>query len=128
MSLSVFPGVERRKSVRSPVLPNRARLEWWEQGERHSSSARLIDISLEGAMLCTDEPLHLDQTVWCHLEEPARADWIKMHVTWRGEHREVGVSFLDSCPDDLFLAATLGINPASLLLRELSTTGGDHLD
>ena len=62
------------------------------------------------------------------LEEPTRTDWVKMRVAWRSDYREAGVLFPESCPDDFYLAVTLGINPASAVLREPSTAGSDQLD
>src|SRR5262249_14952558 len=122
-----FPGVERRMSARSAVRSNRALLEWWEGVDCRSASARLIDISSEGARLQAEEPLPLEQTVWCQLVEPAPTDWVKMHVTWRGDAHEAGVVFQESCPDDFYLAATLGVNP-SAVIREPSVERADRLD
>lgn len=109
---------DRRASPRHRAIANRARVEWLEGGQPRGSAARLVDIGRGGAMLVADRPPPLHRTVWIRIEEPTATDEVRATVVRHGGPDRVGLSFPDPGPYDLFLAATLGINPfASLVAR-----------
>jgi hypothetical protein len=106
---------ERRLSPRDPAVANGARLEWWEGDTSRDTAARLVDISEGGALVVADVPPPLAQAVWLRVVDPAPTDWVKATVVRHGGPHEAGLAFADRCPADLYMAATLGINPVGLL-------------
>jgi len=100
---------ERRRAARDPAAPNRARLEWDDGTASHSLPARLIDIGSGGALIEAEGRPPQRGTVWLGLEEPARAGWVAARVVRSDGPNRLGVAFAGPCPDDLLLAATLGI-------------------
>lgn len=104
----------RRTSPRQTAAVNRARLEWWDEGQFHESYAQLSDISEGGALLVAENPPPLDATVWCSLGEPTPTDWVKAVVVRLNAGNQVGLAFPDPCPFDFRLAATLGVSFGSL--------------
>jgi hypothetical protein len=108
----------RRASHREPVVANQSCVEWLDGGEIRGSVARLVNISRGGALLVTEVPPPWGMTLWVRMIEPTGTDEVKATVVRHGESHEVGLSFPGSCPFDLHLAATLGINPFLDLARE----------
>src|SRR4051812_24071006 len=104
---------DRRASFRHKAIANRAWIEWLEWGEQRRSAARLVDISGGGAMLLADQPPPLSQTVWIRIDEPTETDEVQATIVRHGASNRVGLSFVapGTGAYDLFLAATLGINP-----------------
>jgi hypothetical protein len=107
---------DRRASPRHLAIANQARIEWLEQSEPRWSACRLVDVSRGGALLIADSPPPLYQAVWVRMDEPTWTDEVRATVIRHGESNRVGLSFPEPCPDDLHLAATLGINPCAVLL------------
>jgi hypothetical protein len=101
----------RRASAREPAVANQSCVEWLDGGEMHGSVARLVNISRGGALLVTEVPPPWGMTHWVRMIEPTGTDEVKATVVRHGKANEGGLSFPGSCPFDLHLAATLGINP-----------------
>ena len=105
---------DRRAAVREPAVANRVEVEWWAGDSIRRTKGRMLNISQGGALIVTDVAPPLGQSVWLHVEAPARTDEIGARVVRvNGEH-EIGLSFSNPCPYDLYLAATLGINPCGM--------------
>ena len=108
---------ERRISPRlDAVRKNRSRIESGSPSGPSRATAILINISREGALIVADETPQPYQTIWLRMEEPAKTDWIAAVALRCGDAGKVGLRFVDRCPDDWLLAATLGIDLGPLLL------------
>ena len=55
------------------------------------------------------------------IESPVRTDWVDATIVRLDPNRQIGLRFTRGCPDDLFLAGTVGIDLA-LIVR-----GGPNL-
>ncbi len=104
------PATERRKSPRSSAVANRAVLEWTEGSESRESPARLVDISGGGARLVAEGLPPLGQSVWFRLEQPAASGWVGARVVRHDDSHGAGLEFANTCPFDVYHAATLGIS------------------
>ena len=102
--------VDRRAHARQVVVPNRAALDWGTKTNDGGREARLLDISRGGASLDSRDAPPLGQPVWLRLESPAPTPWVGATVVRRDGPRHVGVRFDGECPDEVMLAATLGIS------------------
>jgi hypothetical protein len=100
---------DRRGHPRRIVVPNRAALDWGTMTRDGGGDARFLDISRGGASLETRDAPQPGQMVWIRLESPAATPWITATVA-RRDASQVGIQFQGECPDDLMLAATLGIS------------------
>ena len=109
--------VDRRASVREPAVANRVCVEWWVGDQIYSTTGRMLNISEGGALVVADVTPPLGQSVWLHVEAPAVTDEVGARVARLGQRNEVGLSFATPCPYDLYLAATLGINPCGVLVE-----------
>jgi hypothetical protein len=107
---------ERRISPRLPAVKNRSLLEFGMPPDRRRVAATLLDISREGALIVAEEPPALHETIWVRMEVPAKTDWIAAVPVRLGGSNRVGIRFVDSCPDDLLLAAMLGIDLGPTIL------------
>ena len=101
--------VDRRAHSRQAVVPNQAALDWGSDSSGDCRVARLLDISRGGALLESPEAPPSGQIVWLRLQAPAETPWATATVV-RREPGRVGVQFKGDCPNDLMLAATLGIS------------------
>jgi len=108
MTMNISP-TDRRGHPRRAVVTNRAALDWGTMTRDGGGDARLLDISRGGASLETRDSPPPGQLVWIRLEAPALTPWITATVA-RRDASQVGVRFQGECPDDLMLAATLGIS------------------
>ena len=101
---------ERRVHARQVVVPNRASLDWGSTTTDGGRDARMLDISRGGASLESREVPPAGQPVWLRLEHPAATPWVNATVVRREGRSRVGVQFESGCPEELMLAATLGIS------------------
>jgi hypothetical protein len=108
--------VDRRAAARESVVPNRVCVEWWAGDSIRRTAGRMLDISRGGALVHTDVAPPLGQPVWLHVEAPARTDEVGARVVRLAGPNAVGLSFANPCPYDLYLAATVGINPCAALV------------
>lgn len=100
---------DRRVHERFEALGNLTELEWWDGSRTGSIPARLLNVSLGGALVRTAQPIPGDSTLWIRLEEPVPTDWIGARVVRRVDDHEAALAFLDCCPFDFLQTATLGI-------------------
>jgi hypothetical protein len=77
----------------------------------------LINISRDGALIVAREPPGVDQHFRIRMESPLKTDWADAVTVRVGRDRDVAIEFPGRCPDDLLLAATVGID-LSHLFRE----------
>ena len=68
------------------------------------------------AWVVAERPPALHEVTWVRMEHPVKTDWVAAVAVRLGERGEVGLRFFVSCPDDLLLAATLGIDMGPTLL------------
>jgi hypothetical protein len=99
---------ERRASERYEVDEVRAHLVWGEGG-RDRASVAILNVSLGGALLITDEtPMPVDPVwLWCGLR--GESHWAELEVLAR-QKAPMGmmmlrVRFLETCPYELFKLA-----------------------
>ncbi|MDR3638435.1 MAG: PilZ domain-containing protein [Isosphaeraceae bacterium] len=107
---------DRRAAVREAVVANRVCVEWWADDHICRTDGRMLDISQGGTLVAADVVPPLGQPVWFHVETPARTDEVGARVVRHGKTNEIGLSFAHPCPYDLYLTATLGINPCGMLV------------
>jgi hypothetical protein len=110
------PLLERRISPRVAAVENRSRLEFGISTDHRRVAATLVNISREGALVVAGEPPALHETTWVRMEAPAKTDWVAAVPVRLGASNEVGIRFVDPCPDDLLLAAMLGIDLGPTIL------------
>jgi len=113
--LSPFPN-ERRRSPRLQAAPNQAILEWWDRSQKRSSKGYILNISHHGALVFCDSFPQRGENVLLRLKRPVQSDWISSIVVRHDQQDEVAVDFNMGCPDELGLAATLGIDLVSSVL------------
>jgi hypothetical protein len=107
---------ERRNTPRLDAVKNRSRIECATPSGPRRTSAILVNISREGALIVTTEPPALHERIWVRMEEPAKTDWIAAVAVRHRNRDEVGLRFVGPRPDDLLLAALLGIDFGPTLL------------
>jgi hypothetical protein len=73
--------------------------------------ARLLNISIGGALICTDRVVATSQTVSMRLENAPETGWIEAEVVRFGRPSEVGIRFISPCRPLFVLAATSGPQP-----------------
>ena len=71
---------------------------------------QVANISQDGALVLADNPPPAGALVWLRLESPVRTDWFDARVVRSHHEREIGIRFTVDCPDDLLLAASVGID------------------
>ncbi len=101
---------DRRAYTRQAAVPNRASLDWGSMTKDGGRDSRVLDISRGGASVETLDAPPIGQDVWLRLESPAPTSWINATVVRGDGTRRVGIRFDSDCPDDMMLAATLGIS------------------
>jgi PilZ domain len=104
---------ERRTSPRCVAVENQSRLEFAARGGRQRVSARVMNISRDGALVVTEDPPPCGEPIWLRIESPVKTDWAKAVTVRVGRSREFAVRFPMGCPDDLLMAGTIGINMIS---------------
>jgi hypothetical protein len=90
--------VERRRAERYPACENRVRLLWEDGPEVLETSARLIDISGNGARFVAETPPPPGHDVYFRLEAPSRSGWVSARVVRSGDATEGGLSFARYSP------------------------------
>jgi hypothetical protein len=105
----------RCRSTRFPAVPNRVRLEWWVGLEAREATARLLDISPDGASVVTEgrQPPH--GRVWLRLEDPSATGWVSADVVGLPTGNRADLTFPRDCPHELILGATLGVGFGNLV-------------
>ena len=68
----------------------------------------MLNIGHGGSLIVADRRLKLDQHVWVRMEHPASTHWTTAKVVRTGWSRTAGLRFIESCPNELFRAATYG--------------------
>ena len=101
---------DRRAHPRQVVVPNRVAFDWGSATSEGGHEARLLDISLGGASLASRIIPPPGESLWLRLEAPAITEWVGATVVQSDRQHRIGVRFAGYCPDDLILAATLGIS------------------
>lgn len=101
---------EQRKHPRHEVVTNRAVLEWGTVTTSDGEDVvQLVDVSRGGACLITRDPPPHGQPLWLRMEAPVATNWVAARLVRREEPDRVAIRFEVEAPDDLMLAATLGI-------------------
>jgi hypothetical protein len=108
---------ERRKSPRFEAGLNRVWLGWWKgEHEFVSTSARIVNISLGGAMLCPENPPPQDRPCWLCLGIPDPVEYVEVAildvVASRQGQFAVRLEFREPCPYSFFKAVIDGMEPA----------------
>jgi len=108
------PGTRERRSVcRYSVVQENSWLGWWEGQAYQSTSARIIDISLRGALLIVDSLPPKDQPVYfCPPGVTPTDEWIEVKVIDARKKmfgpREVRITFRKVFPYEIFKAVVYG--------------------
>jgi hypothetical protein len=120
------PGTQERRSVcRYSVVQDNAWLGWWEGQAFQSTAAKIIDISLRGALFNVDAFPPKGQPVWlCPPGLASTEEWIEVKVVGEKKRlfgpREVRVAFRKVFPYDIFKAVVYG--PDSMKASEPQAT------
>lgn len=108
------PGTQERRSVyRYSVVQESAWLGWWEGQAYQSTAAKIIDISLRGAMLTVEAFPPKDQPVFfCPPGVAATDEWIEVKLVGTKKKlfgpREVRIAFRKVFPYEIFKAVVYG--------------------
>jgi hypothetical protein len=113
---------ERRASTRCDVVKNRSSIQFEVPEGRRRVGATLINISRNGALVLAEKPMLRAAPLSIRIDSPVRTDWVDAKVVRFNSNREIGLHFPQGCPDDLLLAATVGIDLAFLVRNEPNGT------
>ena len=113
---------ERRASTRCDVVKNRSSIQFEMPEGRRRIGATLINISRNGALVLAEKPMLRAAPLSIRIDSPVRTDWVDAKVVRFNANREIGLHFPQGCPDDLLLAATVGIDLAFLVRNEPNGT------
>jgi hypothetical protein len=113
---------ERRASTRCDVVKNRSSVQFEVPEGRRRIGATLINISRNGALVLAEKPMLRAAPLSIRIDSPVRTDWVDAKVVRFNSNREIGLHFPQGCPDDLLLAATVGIDLAFLVRNEPNGT------
>jgi len=108
------PGTQERRSVcRYAVVQDNAWLGWWEGQEFQSTAAKIIDISLRGAMLTVDTFPPKDKTIWfCPPGIATSDEWVEAKLVATKKKlfgpREVRLTFRKVFPYEIFKTVVYG--------------------
>lgn len=108
------PGTRERRSVcRYSVVQENAWLGWWEGQAFQSTAAKIVDISLRGALLVVESFPPKDKEVWfCPPGITATDEWIDVKVIDSRKKlfgpREVRLAFRKVFPYEIFKAVVYG--------------------
>ena len=108
------PGTKERRTVcRYSVVQENAWLGWWEGQAYQSTTARIIEISLRGALLIVDSRPPKDQPVYfCPPGVTPNDEWIEVKVIDARKKmfgpREVRITFRKVFPYEVFKAVVYG--------------------
>jgi hypothetical protein len=104
---------ERRSVCRYSVVQDNAWIGWWEGQTYQTTAAKIIDISLRGALLHVDTLPPRDQAIWfCPPGITTNEEWIEVKtINLRKKlfgAREIRVAFRKVFPYELFKAVVYG--------------------
>ena len=108
------PGTQERRSVcRYSVVQENAWLGWWEGQAYQSTVAKIVDISLRGALLTVDSFPPKDQPIWfCPPGLSSNDEWIEVKMIGTKKKlfgpREVRIAFRKVFPYEVFKAVVYG--------------------
>jgi hypothetical protein len=119
--MTPFPD-DRRAAPRCDVVKNRLSIEFAAPEGRRRIGATLVNISRGGALVVADKPMIREAPLSLRIESPVRTDWVDAKVVRFDPNREIGLYFMQGCPDDLLLAGTVGIDLAFLVRNEVNGT------
>lgn len=114
--LSALPpaGAKERRSVcRYSVVLDSAWLGWWEGQAFQNTPAKIIDISLRGALVVVDSFPPKDQPVWfCPPGVSSQDEWIEVKLVDAKKRlfgpREVRIAFRKVFPYEIFKNVVYG--------------------
>ncbi len=116
---------ERRASPRCNAVQNQSRIEFPAPQAWRSIEARLVNISRGGALVDVENPPPIGTSVFLRIEHPVKTDWVSAAIVRLVQDRKIALNSPQSCPDDLFLAGTIGIDVMSLIGRRHRDTASD---
>jgi hypothetical protein len=105
---------ERRASPRCDAVKNQSRLEFFLPSGRRRAAARLVNISRDGALIVADVSPPGDEPFRMRMESPLKTDWADAVTVRVGRGHDIAIQFPGRCPDDLLLAASVGIDLSHL--------------
>jgi hypothetical protein len=91
------------------AVANEIVLEWQDSVGNCCFRGTMIDISGGGARIKADSQAQNSSQVSIRLKRPFKTDCVAARVVWR-EGQAMGLSFVDACPWDFNLAATMGLD------------------
>jgi hypothetical protein len=101
---------DRQTPARTEAVPNTSVLEWWTGADDRRCGAQILDIGRGGATLQAEVLPPLGHEVWFQMEAPATSPWVRAEVIGHDRHGLVSLKFDARCPEEVLLAATLGIS------------------
>ena len=108
------PGMTERRSVcRYSVVQDNAWVGWWEGEEFRSTAAKIIDISLRGALLTVECFPPKDKAIFfCPPGAAANEEWLEVKIVGAKKRlfgpREIRVAFRKVFPYEVFKAVVYG--------------------
>ena len=101
--------IERRRHARLVAVANEIVLEWQGSNGNCNSKGTMIEVSEGGARIKSDSLAQNNSHVSIRLKRPFKTDCVAAHIVWR-EGQVMGLRFIDACPWDFNLAATMGLD------------------
>lgn len=106
---------ERRSVCRYSVVQENAWIGWWEGQTYQTAAAKIIDISLRGALLHVDTLPPKDLPIWfCPPGITANDEWIEVKTINLRKRlfgaREIRVAFRKVFPYEIFKAVVYGMD------------------
>ena len=101
--------IERRRHARLVTVVNEIVVEWQDLNGNCCSKGTMIEVSEGGARIKFDSLPQNNSHVSIRLKRPFKTDRVAAHIVWR-EGQVLGLRFIDACPWDFNLAATMGLD------------------
>lgn len=107
-------GIQERRSVcRYAVVQDSAWIGWWEGQAFQSTTAKIVDISLRGALLTVESFPPKEQSLWfCPPGANANEEWIEVKLIGSRKRifgpREIRIAFRKVFPYEIFKAVVYG--------------------
>jgi len=116
---NIFEGNQNSKNRRqaqrySPSQELEVCLGWNKGKEYHYTTAKLVNVSVTGALVHPAELPPPGQPFWLRLDDPSSPDWIEAKIVEgkdRVGEKTLRLTFKDACPYAFFKAAVNGFKP-----------------
>ena len=107
------PTLEHRASPREIPVNDQTYVQVMEWKGKPISRARLLNLSVSGALIFAERLGEPYRPLWILLERAPDTGWVGADIVRFGQFPHVGIKFHSPCPLEFFLAATHRVDPRS---------------